>query len=81
MAIRVRQAVRGKNTSAQTPYDYGQKDDYLDKIHSLEYRINEFERQQDRCDILSDRYDKLQDKMDDIQDKLDELDDYFDDDL
>lgn len=37
---------------AQPPkptYDYGREDDYFDKVHSLESRINELERQQDRC--------------------------------
>lgn len=42
-------------------YDYGREDDYIDKVHSLESRIDELERQQDRCDILSDRYDEFQD--------------------
>ena len=62
-------------------YDYGREDDYFDKVHSLESRIDELESQQDRYDILSDRYDELQDRIDDLQDELDEMDDYFDDDL
>lgn len=69
-------------------YDYGREDDYLYKVHSLENRIKELERQRDRLDILSDRYDELEDQIDDLQDELDELeelddlddlDDYFDD--
>ena len=62
-------------------YDYGREEDYLDKVHSLEHRIDELERQQDKCDILSDRYDELQDRIDDLQDELDELDDSFEDDF
>ncbi len=60
-------------------YGYGRGDDYFDKVYSLEIRIDELERQQDRCDILSDRYAELQDRIDDLQEKLNELEDYFDD--
>lgn len=58
-------------------YDYGLEDDYFDRVHSLENRIDKLERQQNGCDILSDRYDELQGRIDDLRDELDELDDYF----
>ena len=69
---------------AQPPkptYDYGREDDSLDKVHSLENRIDELECQQDKCDMHSDRYDELHNRIDELQDELDELDDSFDDDL
>ena len=58
--------------------DYGREDDYFDKVLSLDNRIDELERLQDRCDILSDRYDELQERIDDLQDELDELDEFDD---
>ncbi len=67
-----------KTPPSSRPYDYGREDNYLDKVYSLENRINELKRQQDRCDILSDRYDELQDRIDNLRDELDELDDYND---
>ncbi len=59
-------------------YDYGREDDYFDRVHSSENRIDKLERQQNRCDILSDGYDELQDWIDDLRDELDDLDDYND---
>lgn len=55
------------------------EDAHCVRIQSLESRIAELEKQQDRCDVLSDRYDDLQDEIDELQDEIDDLQDELDD--
>lgn len=59
-------------------FDHGREDDYFEKAHALEHRIDELERLQDGCDLYSDRYDDLQDRIDDLQDELDEWEEFED---
>ncbi len=63
---------------SEATFDHDREDDYFEKGHALEHRIDELERLQDRWDLYSDSYDDLQDRIDDLQDELDEWEEFED---